>query len=106
MKEPLARRREPRLLPHAPRSHEVNWPGTDAASLEHPSPASEVEASPAGGGLQGARAFQEHAEDANPEGDASAYVGVWAKPTPPHMPVSFLAVASFSSLLVSRVISS
>jgi hypothetical protein len=35
----------------------------------------------------------EHAEEANPVGDESAYVGVWAKPTPPHMPFSFLPVA-------------
>jgi hypothetical protein len=29
-------------------------------------------------------------------------VGVWAKPTPPHMPGVFLAVAFFGSLLLSR----
>jgi len=40
----------------------------------------------------------EHAEEANPVGDESAYVGVWPKPTPPHMPFSFLPVAFFSSL--------
>jgi len=40
----------------------------------------------------------EHAEKANPVGDESAYVGVWAKLTPPHMPFSFLPVAFFSSL--------
>ena len=33
------------------------------------------------------------------QGDESAYVGVWASPTPQHMPASFLAVALFSSLL-------
>jgi len=31
-----------------------------------------------------------------------AYVGVWASPTPPRRPASFLAVAIFSSLLESR----
>jgi hypothetical protein len=40
----------------------------------------------------------EHAEEANPVGDESAYVRVWAKPTPSHMPFSFLPVAFFSSL--------
>jgi len=51
---------------------------------------------------QGRFALEDHqelAEDANPAGDESAYVGGWAKPTTPHMPFSFLPVAFFSSLL-------